>query len=310
MNYDVIILGGGPAGLSCGIYTARAKLKTLIVEYSLLPPQMVLTDIIENYPGFPEGINGFDLLEKFKRQAANFGCEFSLATTEPKIKIVNSDFTINIENNIYNTKTIVIATGRKPKPLGIENETKFVGRGISYCGICDAALFKDKVVCVVGGGNTALQESLFISRFVKKLYLIHRRKQFRGAKILLERLTQKNNVEVITPATVIKILGDTKVESLEINYVDTNTTQNISCDGIFIFVGETPNTEFVKNIEGGKVELDENGYIITNEHLMTSIKGIFACGDCRKNPLKQVVVACSEGAIVAEVINNYLENSI
>jgi len=260
MNYDTIILGSGPAGLTCGIYTSRARLKTLIVDFLLSPSQITLTDIIENYPGFPEGISGYELQSKMKLQAEKFGCEFVSTSVSPEIidyDDIKRIFKIKINDSVYYTKTVVIATGRSWKHLGIENETKFIGRGISYCGTCDAAFFKNRSVVVVGGGDTALQESLFISKFVKKLFLVHRRKEFRGTKILQERLFGRNNVEIITPAVIKKFLGEDKIVGVEIEFVDTKIMKTLDCDGIFIFVGEKPNTEFLKvftkNISGKEI---------------------------------------------------------
>jgi thioredoxin reductase (NADPH) len=313
MNYDVIILGSGPSGLSCGIYTSRSRLKTLVVDFVLVPTQVVLTDVIENYPGFPDGINGFELVQRFKLQAEKFGCEFLSTSSQPEILLFDETkkmFKVNIENNIYYSKTIVISTGRRWKPLGIENETKFVGKGISYCGVCDAAFFKDKIVSVVGGGDTALQETLFISKFVKKLYLIHRRKEFRGTKILQERVFNCSNIEIVTPAVVKKILGENKLSGVEIEFVDSKVTKVLECDGLFIFVGEKPNTEFLLDINVGnkRIVLDEHGYVVTDQNMMTDVKGIFACGDCRQNFVKQVVTSCSEGVLAAESVRKFLEN--
>ena len=311
MSYDVIIFGSGPAGLTCGLYTARSKLKTLIIDFLLVPSQIVLTDIIENFPGFPEGINGYDLQAKFKLQAEKFGCEFISTSTVPEILGIDDTknvFKTNIDNNIYYTKTIVISTGRSWKPLGIANETKFVGKGISYCGVCDAPFFKDKVVCVVGGGDTALQEALYISKFVKKLYLIHRRNEFRGTKVLQEKVFKCNNIEIVTPSVIKKILGENKLEGVELEFVGSNIIKNLKCDGIFIFAGEKPNTEFLKkNVFGKKFLLDDNGYIITNENMETNMEGIFACGDCRNNNIKQIVTSCAEGVNAAESVRRFLE---
>ncbi len=309
MNYETIILGSGPAGLTCGIYTSRAKLKTLIIDFPLIPTQIVLTDIIENYPGFPEGISGFDLYSKLKAQSEKFGCEHISAQAEPSFKVKDNKIILEVDNKLYKTETLVLATGRRWKSLGLENETKFVGNGISYCGTCDAAFFKEKIVCVIGGGDTALQETLFISKFVKKIYLIHRRKEFRGTKILQEKVFAKDNVEVITPAIVEKFLGDKKIQAVEIKFVDSEKKQIIKCDGIFIFVGARPNTDFVKkNLTETKIDLDDEGYVITNNKMETNIEGIYACGDCRKNLVKQVVSACGEAAIAAISITNYLEH--
>ncbi len=302
--YDVIIIGGGPAGLTAGIYTSRAMLKTLIISSPTLPSQVLLTDKIENYPGFPNGISGSELLELMKSQTIKFGCEH---ITEEVKKISQphiSKFEIFFSNTDepVSSKTVIIATGRRAKMLNIENEEQFVGRGISYCGICDAPLYRDKTVVVVGGGDTALQETLYIAKFVNKIYLVHRRKEFRGTKILQQQVFQNKKIEIVTPAVVQKIIGSQKVESVEIKFVDSGETRTICCDGIFVFIGEIPNTEFVKDI----LELDSEGYIVVNEKLCSSLLGIFAAGDCRKGNLKQVVTACSDGAVAAESVKEYL----
>ncbi len=309
--YDTVIIGCGPAGLSCGIYTSRFGLKTLIIEFFKIPSQAVLTDIIENYPGFPEGINGFDLVNRMKQQAEKFGCEFRSITELTKINLkkenginffevvlLSGDEIENIE-----TKTVVIATGRRHKHLQVEDEERFVGKGISYCGVCDAPLYKGKQVVVIGGGDSALQESLYISKFVSKLYLIHRRKEFRANKYLQDKIKNEPKIEKVVPYIVEKIVGENKVKSLIVKNVDTQEKKEIFCDGIFIFVGETPNTELFK----GLVDMDENGYIITNDKMQTSVEGIFAIGDCRKSYLKQIVTAVSDGAIEAEFVKQYLE---
>lgn len=302
--YDVIIVGSGPAGLSSGIYTSRALFSTLILNSFNFPSQVVLTDIIENYSGFPEGVNGFELIENFKKQAMKFGCEL-LDSEVKEIKKMNDAFLIYTSelNNCLKSKTVILATGRRAKKLGLDNEDIFIGKGISYCAVCDAALYKDKVVAVVGGGDTAFTEAIFISKFVKKLYLIHRRTQFRATKILQKRLFEKKNVEFLVPFVIQKILGKEKLEALEILNLQTNEVLKLDCDGLFVCIGHQPNTEFLR----GFVQLDEYGYVITDENFQTSQERVFACGDCRRGSIKQVISASAEGVKAAFSVIEFLE---
>ncbi|MCX7941442.1 MAG: thioredoxin-disulfide reductase [Endomicrobia bacterium] len=302
--YDVIIIGGGPAGYSAGIYTARAMLKTLIITSFIIPTQVVLTDVIENYPGFPEGINGFDFIEKLKQQAEKFGTEI-LTGDVTKIEKFDNGFKISLSssNDFFITNTVIIATGRKNKKLGIEDEEKFIGRGISYCAVCDGALYKNKTVAIIGGGNTAFTEAVFLTKYVKKLYIIHRREQFRAIKILQQQLLTKENVETITPYVVEKIIGENSFKGIILKNVLDNTKKELYCDGMFVCIGYKPNTEFLT----GLVKMDEEGYIITDEKLQTSVEGIYACGDCRKGSVKQIVNACAEGVHAALSVISYIQ---
>jgi thioredoxin reductase (NADPH) len=302
MDYDVIIIGGGPAGLTAGIYASRARLKTLLVESYSVACQAVTTDHIENYPGFPEGINGFELIKKFKKQAEKFGTEF-IAAEVKEIKEAKPGWQIVTEDKTYTALSIIIATGASPKRLDVPGEDKFRGRGVSYCATCDGALFKNKEVVVVGGGDTALEEALFLTRFVKKAAVIHRRDALRGTKILQERVFADKKIEFVWGSVVTEIVGAGKVAAVKIKNVKTGAVTDFACDGVFIFVGYTPNTGFLK----GAVPLDEAGYIISDDNCLTSKPGIFAAGDCRKKLLRQVVTAAGEGATAAFSCQHYLE---
>ncbi len=302
MDYDVIIIGGGPAGLTAGIYASRARIKTLLIESFSVVCQAVMTDHIENYPGFPDGVNGFELIDKFKKQAEKFGTEF-IAAEVKEIKEAKPGWQIITEDKTYTASSIIIASGASPKRLDIPGEDKFRGKGVSYCGTCDGALFKNKEVVVVGGGDTALEEALFLTRFVKKAAVIHRRNALRGTKILQERVFADKKIEFVWDSVVTEITGAGRVASVKIRNVKTNAVTNFSCDGVFIFVGYTPNTGFLK----GVVPLDEAGYIISDDNCLTSKPGIFAAGDCRKKLLRQVVTACGEGATAAFACQHYLE---
>jgi len=303
MDYDVIIIGGGPAGLTAGIYASRARLKTLLIESISIPCQAVTTDHIENYPGFPDGVNGFELIEKFKVQALKFGTEFVSGEVKD-IKESKPGWQIVTEDKTYTALSAIIATGASPKRLDVSGEDKFRGRGVSYCATCDGALFKNKEVVVVGGGDTALEEAIFLTRFAKKVTVIHRRNALRGTKILQERATANKKIEFAWDSVVSEIVGANKVTGLKIKNVKTNAGTDFPCDGVFIFVGYTPNTGFLK----GLMTLDEKGYIITDDNRLTSKPGIFVCGDCCKKLLRQVITACGDGATAAFSCQHYLES--
>ncbi len=302
MDYDVIIIGGGPAGLTAGIYTSRARLKTLLIESYSVTCQAVTTDHIENYPGFPEGVNGFELIEKFKKQAEKFGTEFIVSEVR-LVKENKPGWTVETDEQSYTAASLIIASGARPKNLNVPGEDKFKGRGVSYCATCDGALFRDKEVAVVGGGDTALEEALFLTKFAKKVTIIHRRNALRGAKILQERSFANKKIEFIWDSVITEIKGATKVTAVKVKNVKINAETDLSCDGVFIFVGYTPNTVFLK----GVLPLDENGYVIADDFSLASKPGIFVCGDCRKKLLRQVVTAAGDGATAAFACQHYLE---
>jgi thioredoxin reductase (NADPH) len=303
VDYDVIIIGGGPAGLTAGIYASRARLKTLLIECFSVPCQVVTTDHIENYPGFPEGVNGFELIEKFKSQAQRFGTRFIVNEIEG-VEEDKPGFKVHSCDKTYTARALIIASGSRPKKLDIPGEDKFKGKGVSYCATCDGALFKNKEIVAIGGGDAALEEAIFLTRFAKKVTVIHRRNVLRGAKVLQERAFANEKIEFIWDSVVYEIIGADRVMGVKIKNVKSNAETDFSCDGVFIFVGYTPNTVFLKD----RVSLDENGYIITDDNCLTSKAGIFACGDCRKKLLKQVVTACGDGATAAFACQHYLEN--
>ncbi|MGC8765833.1 MAG: thioredoxin-disulfide reductase [Brevinematia bacterium] len=302
--YDIGIIGGGPAGMTAAIYSSRAMLNTIIFEKLGAGGQAAVTDHIENYPGFPEGINGFELSQKMEEQARNFGANFEFSeVTEIKKDEGKNCFIIRTNSNRFYSKTLIIATGTTPRKLNVPGEEKFWGHGISSCATCDGALYKDKVVAVVGGGDSALDEGLFLTKFVKKLYIIHRRNELRAVKILQKRAMENPKIEFLLETVVEEILGENRIEKLKLKNVKTNITSLLDIDGLFIYVGLLPNTSFIKD-----VRKDENGYIITDENLQTNIPGIFAAGDCRVKTLRQIATATGDGALAAYNAEKYIEH--
>ena len=301
--YDVIIIGAGPAGLTAGIYTARAKLKTLIIEKMIPGGQVTTTHLVENYPGFPEPINGFLLMNHFQKQAQNFGAEIITSKEVKEIKKEENFFKVKTVDNEITARSVLIATGAKFRELGIPGEDKFKGKGVSYCATCDGAFFKDKVVAVIGGGNSALEEALFLTKFVKKVYLIHRRYQFRADKILQDRVKENEKIETILNYIPVSINGENGVESITIEERDSKERKELKVDGVFVFIGLTPNSEFVRNF----IQTDDNGYIIVNENYETNVKGCFAAGDVIKKKVRQIATAVGDGAAAGVNIKDYLE---
>ncbi len=306
MDYDVIIIGAGPAGLTAALYSSRARLRTLVIESYMVPVQAVLTDRIENFPGFPEAINGFELVERFKKQAKEFGAEFAIGNVNNISDYAKSDlkgFKIDADDRSFTSISVIIATGAKLKKLNVEGEGQLQGRGVSYCATCDGAFYKDKDVVVVGGGDTAIEEALFLTRFAKKITLIHRKDRLRATKILQERIFENKKISILWDSSLVGILGKTKVEGVKVKNVKTGLETDLYCDGVFIFVGYIPNTDFAKNL----VKLDKFNYIITDKEMRTSREGIFACGDCTDKSLRQVITACGDGAIASFSAQHYID---
>ena len=303
MIYDVIIIGGGPSGMTSAIYSSRARLKTLLIEKAGCGGQMAITDNIENYPGFEQSINGFELATKMQTQATNFGTEFVYGEVvsfqlNDKIKKV-----VLLDNKEYLAKTIIISSGASFKKLGIKGEQEFIGKGVSYCATCDGPFFRNKEILVVGGGDSALQEALYLTKFAVKVNLIHRRNEFRAAKIIQEKVFKEQKINVIFDSVVEEISGKDVLEQVTLKNIKTNTISQLSVNGVFIFVGRTPNTNFLNN----QLKLNKQGYIITDDKMNTSLEGVFACGDVREKILRQVVTATGDGAIAAISAQHYLE---
>ena len=301
MIYDVIIIGSGPAGLSAAIYAQRAKLNTLVVEAKPLSGGQILdTYEVDNYPGL-QGVSGFELGMKFRAHADALGVEFYTAQVQ-RVQTAGTVKEVVTEKDILQAKTIILAMGANHKKLGIPGEEELTGMGVSYCATCDGAFFKGKSVAVVGGGDVALEDALFLARGCEKVYLIHRRNEFRGAKILQEQVKKKENIQIIWNGEVKKIQGEDKVEQITVYHNIEETETELEVQGVFIAVGIQPNSELVKEI----VDLDEQGYVKASEDTVTSQPGIFAAGDIRTKQLRQVITAASDGANAVTSIERYL----
>lgn len=306
MMYDVVIIGGGPSGLTAAIYASRARLKTLLIESVSIPGQAITTSDIENYPGFPDGLNGFELVDRFKKQAGKFGAEFKTGNVknikQSKKKDKNT-WQIEFDEGLATSLSVIVATGARPKKLGVPGEDTLCGKGVSYCAVCDATFFKNKNIAVLGGGDTAVEEALFLTKFANKVTLIHRKNRLRATKILQERALANKKIEFMWDSVVNEILGNDKVKALKIKNLKTGRATDFPSEGIFIFVGYAPNTDFLK----GVIKLDRAGYIITDGDMKTTKEGIFACGDARKKTLRQIVTACGDGATAAFSAGTYVE---
>lgn len=301
--FDLAILGAGPAGLTASIYAGRAGLKFILVERLSSGGQIVFSDQVDNYPGFPEGISGSQLMERFEKQASKFGTQiFSGEVRE--IKKSDNLFLIETSSGTIKARSVIYAMGADPMKLPVPEEGRFRGKGVSYCATCDAAFFKDKIVCVVGGGDTALYDALHLSRFAKNVIVLHRRDKLRAVKVLQDIVKKNPRIELLLEHIPLHIIGNKKVEGLEVENVKTRESKVINIDGIFVAIGIVPNTLPLKGI----VELDEKGFIRTDLNMETSVQGLFAAGDVRATPLRQVVTAASDGAIAAFSAQKYLEN--
>lgn len=300
LKFDTIILGGGPAGLASAIYSARGAVSTAVIDKNMFGGQPSNYLELENYPGF-QVVGGYDLMEKFEEQADKFGVQ-----KYPMQEIERVDLgskTIYTKDYIFKAKAIIIATGAQPMKLGVRGEKEFVGRGVSYCAVCDGAFYKDKEVAVVGGGNSAIEEAIYLTKFASKVYVIHRRNELRADKIIQERALANPKIEFIWDSIVKEIIGEKVVNSLTLENIKTNTESDLLIDGIFPYIGIVPNVEYFN----GQLKQDTNGFIITDTTMATSIKGVFAVGDVRNTPLRQVITASADGAIGAVYAVKYLE---
>ena len=301
-NFDVVILGGGPAGFSAAIYAARGAVSTAIVDVNMLGGQPSNYLELENYPGF-QLVGGYDLMEKFEEHADKFGVKkFPMQEIE---KVDLAQKKIYTKESEFSAKSIIIATGAQPQKLGVLGEKEFVGRGVSYCAVCDGAFYKDKAVAVVGGGNSAIEEAMYLTKFAKKVYVIHRRDKLRADKIIQERAFKNQKIEFIWNSIVFEIQGENTVKSILLKDTQTDKISKLDVDGIFPYIGISPNTELFS----GQLNQDKYGFIITDTTMATSVDGVYAIGDVRNTPLRQVVTAASDGAIGATYALRYIEQT-
>lgn len=305
--FDILIVGAGPAGLTAGIYACRSGLSALILEEYSCGGQTLNTYEIKNFPGF-DNISGTELSLKMEMQAKKLGVEFAYE----KVREVDFDGKIKkvyTKKNVYQAKSIILCLGARPRTLNIENEQKFIGRGVSYCAVCDGEFFKDKVVAIVGGGNSAMEDVAYLTNLAKKTYLINRSEKFRAIPTLVETmqsLASAGKINLLENSVVEKIDGTDKIESIDVKNSKTGQTQTILIDGLFVEIGRVPDTTFLQ----GKIDVDEFGYIKTDERLMTNVCGVFAAGDCRQKQIRQIVTACSDGAVSATNAINYVQTLI
>lgn len=303
LSFDTVILGGGPAGFSAGLYAARGELSTAIVDVNMLGGQPSNYLELENYPGFV-CIGGYELMEKFEEHADKFGINKFPMQEILSVDLISNPKVIKTKEYEFNAKTVIIATGAKPMKLGVKGEKEFVGRGVSYCAVCDGAFYKDKVVAVVGGGNAAVEEAIYLTRFASKVYLIHRRDELRADKIVQCRAFENPKLEFVFDSVVKEIVGEDCVKSLVLENVKSKETTNLFVDGVFPYIGISPN---VDNFSG-QITQDSKGFILTDDTMKTSIDGVFAVGDVRVTPLRQVITAAADGAISAVYASRYIES--
>ena len=303
-HYDLLILGGGPAGLSAAIYAARGEAKTAIIDINMLGGQPTNYLEIENYPAIPL-IGGYELMEKFEEHADKFNVHKYPLENILNLELKNQEKVIETEDKIFKAKTIILATGAKARKLGIKGENEFLSRGVSYCAVCDGAFFKEKVVCVIGGGNSALEEAMYLTKFASKVYIIHRRDEFRADKIVQERVKNNKQIECVYDTIPLEIVGENTVTTLIVQNVKTNKVHEIKTSGVFPYIGFSPNNDLFENI----LEVDKGGFIITNDKMETSIKGVYAAGDLRSTPLRQVITGAADGAVAATFAIKYLEEN-
>ncbi len=300
-QYDVIIIGGGPAGLSAGIYTARARLKTLLIERAAIGGQIISAGMVENYPGFADGIGGIELTQAMHKQAEKFGLE-TLYDEVIGIAVNGKQKVVKTPQGDFPAKAVIITGGAERQKLGIPGEAEFTGKGVSYCATCDGAFFRDKAVAVVGGGNAAVTEALELTKFASKITLIHRRNELRATKIMQEKLMADPKITILWDTAVIEILGDKFVNKIKLRNLKTNKETELAVSGVFVSVGSQPATGYLK----GLVALDGVGAIITNDKLETSVAGIYAAGDIRSGSIRQVIGAAGEGAMAGINAGKYI----
>lgn len=299
--YDLVIIGAGPAGLTAALFAGRSRLNTLLIEKMAVGGRILMSESIENYPGFPGGVSSRELMGKMEEQVKELG-----------VKIINDEVldldcskkTIKTSGATYQAAAIIIASGARPRKLNVPGEEEYTGRGVSYCATCDAPFFKEKKLVIVGGGNAVAEEAIYLSRFASQVNVVHRRQDLRASAILQERMRQNKKINFILSSVLTRIKGTKKVESVTIKDLLSGKENDFNCDGVFIYIGYLPETIFLK----GKLKMDEAGFITADENMAVSVEGIFACGDCRKKGLYQVINACGDGAVAADSAYKFIAN--
>ena len=293
MECDLIIIGAGPAGLTAALYAGRSRLDTILIEKMVPGGRILMSESIENYPGFPGGITTGELIDRMKRQVQELDVKIE---SDEVLDLDCLNKTVATSGEKYSAKAIIIATGARPRKLNIPGEKEFTGRGVSYCATCDAPFYRGKKVVLVGGGNAVAEEALYLSRFAESVSVIHRRQDLRASEILQEKMRQEKKISFILSSLVTEVKGVKKVEAVRLKDLLTGKESDFSCDGVFIYIGYEPETVFLK----GKLQMDEAGFITADDSMSTSAEGVFACGDCRKKSLYQVINACGDGAVAAD----------
>jgi len=300
--HNLVIIGGGPAGLTAGLYAGRAMLEPILLERLSPGGQVLTTNWVENYPGFPGGVGGFDLMDRMKSQAEEFGLK--IISTEVKSIVKESGyFSLQTDSQEFKAKAVILAMGASPKKLHIPGEELLTGKGVSYCATCDGFFYRDQEVAVIGGGDTAIEEALFLTRFCSKVHVIHRRDRLRAIRVLQERAFKEPKIEFIWNTIPLKILGNDQVQGLLLRDLKSQREQELKVQGVFVFIGYAPNSAMVKDL----VELDQMGFVITDADMRTSQEGMFAAGDIRAKSLRQISTAVGDGAIAANSALRYLE---
>ena len=302
--YDIIIIGGGPAGLTAGLYAGRAKVKTLLIEQLVAGGQAATTDLIENYPGAAEGSTGPDITERMEEQAKKFGCEFVMAEVTG-VDFSGKEKVVNTTNGEFKAKAVIVTSGATHRKLGCPGETEFTGRGVSYCATCDAAFYEDLPVAVVGGGDSAISAAIYLTKFASRVYVIHRRDALRATKVVQDKALANPKIKIVWDSVVDKVKGGETVEALSVKNVKTGALSDLSVNGVFMYVGLEPNTKFLK----GKIKLDAKGYIPVTANMETDVPGVFAAGDVNAKLLRQVVTAVGDGATAAVAAEKYIEDN-
>ena len=301
---DLIIVGGGPAGLTAGLYAARARLKCVLLERLAPGGQVLNTNHVENYPGFPEGVGGFDLVDRMKTQAEKFGLPIR-SDEVVRLELNGETKRVFLRDEALEAATVILSTGATWKKLGVEGEGSLSGKGVSYCATCDGPFFTDEDVAVIGGGDTAVEEAMFLTRFASKIYVIHRRERLRATPLLQERALAAPKIQFLWNSVPVRILGKDGVEEIEVRNVKSGEIVSKQVKGVFVFIGTLPNTAHVE----GQLELDDKGFVVTDQEMRTSVPGVFAAGDVRSKLFRQISTAVGEGAAAAFSVEKYLENA-